>query len=396
MQFNAINALPDDPILNLSRQYREDARAHKIDVGVGIYQNAAGETPVMRAVKAAEHTLWSDQDSKKYLGLAGNEAFNAAMMRLVLGGTDNLDRVRANQSVAGTGALRLIAELLATLKPEATVWVPVPTWGNHIPIFETAGLPVKPYPYYDAARCVLDREGFFAAMRALGDNDVVILHGCCHNPSGEDLGPDDWQMFADIAAERGFLPVIDLAYLGFGQGLDADAYGIRLLAERLESMFVAVSCSKNFGLYRDRAGVALSVGANARVADALQSHLSAISRAMISMPADHGAAVVATILDTPALYQQWIDELNEMNANIQRRRQQLSAALNAYGGRDWSFIERQHGMFSLLPLGNERVRQLREEHAIYLVGEGRINLAGLHDAQASETLAAAIKQVSLG
>ncbi|UJF23909.1 aspartate/tyrosine/aromatic aminotransferase [Suttonella sp. R2A3] len=390
MHFNAIEALPDDPILNLSRQFREDPRENKIDVGVGVYQNTSGETPVMRAVKAAEERLYQQQSSKKYLGLTGNEAFNQAMTRLVLGNDFDPSRVRANQSIAGTGALRLIAELLASLKPDATVWAPVPTWGNHIPIFRAAGLPVKPYPYYDTERCALDRDGFFAAMRELGENDVVILHGCCHNPSGEDLSEQDWQTLADIAAERGFLPVIDVAYLGFGKGLDADAYGLRLLAERLESVFIGVSCSKNFGLYRDRAGVALSVGANAQTADALQSHISALSRAMISMPADHGAAVVATILDNPELSQQWRDELDEMNRNIQRRRQELSAALNAYGSRDWSFIERQQGMFSLLPLGEKRVVELREQHGIYMVGAGRINLAGLRSIEASETLAAAI------
>ncbi|MBV7433948.1 aspartate/tyrosine/aromatic aminotransferase [Cardiobacteriaceae bacterium TAE3-ERU3] len=391
--FSKIEPIANDPILNLSRLYNEDIRVDKIDVGVGVYQNAQGETPVMRAVKEAEQRVWLSQNSKKYFGLAGNVAFNEAMGKLVLDGAVPSSRYRVNQSIAGTGALRLIAETLASVKPQACVWVPDPTWGNHIPIFEAAGFEVKTYPYYDYEAAALRRSDFFEAMRALGPDDVVVLHGCCHNPSGEDLNREDWQTLADIALERGFLPVIDLAYLGFGDGIEEDAYGLRLLAKQVETMFIGVSCSKNFGLYRDRAGVAITIAANDRIAGALQSHLEAASRTMVSMPADHGAVVVAEILNDAELYQQWQEELSEMVANIKRYRRELADALFDVTGDEWSFITRQRGMFSLLPLGHERVERLREQYGIYVVGAGRINLAGLHRESSSMAFAQAIDAV---
>lgn len=391
--FANLSLLPDDPILKLSRLFAEDARADKLDVGIGIYQNERGETPVMRAVKAAEQRVWETQSSKKYLGLAGNEAFNQAIAALVLGDDVDAARVRVNQTIAGTGALRLVGETLHSIKPDAQVWIPDQTWGNHVPIFAGAGYAVKTYPYYDLDTAKLTREAFFEAMRSMGPNDIVLLHGCCHNPSGEDLTPQEWQTLADIAVERGFLPIIDLAYVGFGDGIEEDTFGVRCLAQHVENLFICVSCSKNFGLYRDRTGAAISIGANAKVADALQSHISTTSRAMISVPADHGAAVVASILDDSGLRDMWADELAGMRQNIQRRRVELANALCDATGEDWSAITGHKGMFSLLPLGAERVVRLREEYGIYMVGTGRINIAGLHSEADSEALAKAIHGV---
>lgn len=394
--FSHIQPLANDPILQLSRLFSEDKRADKIDIGVGVYQNEKGETPVMKAVKEAEQRVWQKQTSKKYLTLEGNAAFNRAIGALVMGDAVEQSRMRVCQTIAGTGALRLIADTLSALKPSAKVWIPDPTWGNHRPIFETAGFEVSTYPYYDQNAAALRRDEFFSAMRALGRDDIVILHGCCHNPSGEDLNREDWQQLADIAVEKGFLPIIDLAYLGFGDGIDEDAYGLRLLASRVETMFLAVSCSKNFGMYRDRIGAAITIAPDERIASTLQTHIEAASRVMVSMPADHGAAVVAEILGHDDLRAVWMDELKEMCAKIRQRRTQLATALHNATQDEWSFITRQRGMFSLLPLGKARTDILREQHGIYAVGGGRINLAGLHSEQDCAAVARAVASVLKG
>ncbi len=392
--FIHLEKLPDDPILQLSQLFRADPRTPKLDLGVGIFQNERGETPIMRAVKAAEGELLQTENSKKYIGLLGNAVFNQAMIELVLGASVSADRVRAIQATAGTGAVRLIASVLASLLPEHHLYVSDPTWGNHQAIFQAAGFQPQTYPYYDRQHSVVDRERFFAALEQFGPRDIVLLHGCCHNPSGADLSPADWQRVAEIASRRGWLPVVDLAYQGLGEDLQADALGVRTLAAAVPNLFVAVSGSKNFGLYRERVGVVLMLGQNATEAEALQSHFGVISRAMVSMPPDHGAAIVGHVLTTPALRADWEAELNEMSAYIRRRRQELVAALERRVGGDWHFITDVHrGMFSLLPLGKERVKRLREDFAIYIVGEGRINIAGLKSAEDCAYLADALAKV---
>ena len=391
--FETVEKLPDDPILKLSQLCRDDPRPEKIDVGVGIFQDTTGETPVMRAVKAAEQRIWQRQTTKKYVGVNGLEAFNQHMTALILGDKHDANRTRANQAVAGTGALRIVAEVLRTIAPGKRFWTPDPTWGNHHAIFGACGFGVNSYPYYDREKSIVNTAAFFAALENMGPDDIVLLHGCCHNPSGADLTPADWDKVAEIAARRGFLPVVDLAYLGFGEGLDKDAYGVRKLAGSLETLFIAASCSKNFGLYRERVGIVLTIAKDARTADALRSHLAVASRAMVSMPPDHGAACVAEILGDSALYADWVKELNEVSAYIRLRRQQLADALNRNGG-DWNFITTSHrGMFTLLPLGKERVERLRNDYAVYMVGEGRINIAGMKSENDVQRLADAVKAV---
>lgn len=391
--FAHVPKLPDDPILKLSHLYVQDSRSPKIDVGVGIFQDENGHTPIMRAVHEGERRVWETQDSKKYQGLMGNIPFNEALTCLVLGEGFARDRVRAIQAVAGTGALRLIGEGLRAMGVGKKLWVSDPTWGNHLPIFRTCGFDIGTYPYYARETASLKRDEFFAAMRTMGPDDVVLLHGCCHNPSGQDLSPADWDELAAIAVERGFLPLVDLAYLGFGEGLEKDAYGVRKLAATVDNLFVAVSCSKNFGLYRERVGLVIALGQNAAEADAIISQLGGASRAKVSMPPDHGAAVVATILNSPDLRADWEAELREYCAYIHRRRGELAAALQQVTGTDWSFVERHRGMFSLLPLGKERTERLREEFAVYVVGEGRINIAGLRSADAMAYFAECVGKV---
>ena len=392
--FEHIEKLPDDPILKLSKLCRDDPRPEKIDVGVGIFQDTTGETPVMRAVKAAEQRIWQRQTTKKYVGVNGNDDYNQRMAELILGSNYDTNRVRQNQAVAGTGALRIVAEVLRQIAAGKQFWTPDPTWGNHHAIFGACGFAAKTYPYYDREKSIVNRDAFLAALEKMGPDDIVLLHGCCHNPSGADLTPADWNKVADIAAKRGFLPVIDLAYLGFGEGIEPDAYGVRKLASSLETLFIAASCSKNFGLYRERVGVVLTIAKDARTADALRSYLATASRAMVSMPPDHGAAVVAEILSDSALRADWEKELNEVSAYIRLRRQQLADALTKTCGGDWRFITDSHrGMFTLLPLGKERVERLRNDYAVYMVGEGRINIAGMKNEAEVARLAEAVKAV---
>lgn len=390
--FSHVQKLPDDPILKLSQLYAQDTRSPKVDVGVGIFQDENGATPIMRAVHAAEKVIWETQKTKKYQGLLGNIPFNQSLTRLVLGADYDQSRVRAIQAVAGTGALRLIGEGLRAMDAPKRLWVSDPTWGNHLPIFRACGFDIHTYPYYNHDTATLKRDEFFAAMRQMGRDDVVLLHGCCHNPSGQDLSPADWDELAAIAVERGFLPLVDLAYLGFGEGLEKDAYGVRKLAACVPNLFIAVSCSKNFGLYRERVGLVIALGANSEEADAVISQLGAASRAKVSMPPDHGAEVVATILNTPALYADWESELREYCAYIHKRREELAAALQHATGTDWGFVVKHRGMFSLLPLGKARVEKLREDFAIYVVGEGRINIAGLRSPEAIDYFAACVQK----
>lgn len=391
--FHNIQQLPDDPILRLSQLCRDDARPHKIDVGVGIFIDADGNTPVMRSVKTAEQRVWESQTTKKYQPLSGNPEFNAAMGKLVLGEAFDAARMRVNQSTGGTGALRVMGEVLRAVQPDTTLWIPDPTWGNHLSVFGEAGIKMARYPYLDEATCEVAREKVFAALEQLGDKDCVLLHGCCHNPSGADFSREDWIKIAELANAKGFVPMIDFAYLGLGENLEDDAWGVRHVVKNVPQAMIAVSCSKNFGLYRDRSGVIISVAKNTEEVNALQSQVNAATRTTVSMSPDHPAAIVATILNDAALKADWEQELADMCAFIRTRREKLQAAMGDAGGRDWSFITRHHGMFSLLPLGVERVQTLRDEFAIYMVGTGRINLAGLRNDEMIARFAEAVKTV---
>ncbi len=391
--FDNIQALPADPILQLSQLFKDDPRENKVDVGVGIFQDASGNTPVMRAVKAAEKRLWDSQTTKKYQPLAGNPEFNEAMAKLVLADAWNPTRMRVNQSVGGTGALRVIGDTVKTIQPNGRFWIPDPTWGNHLEVFGASHLTIERYPYLDPETSEVDRDKVFACLETLGKDDSVLLHGCCHNPSGADFSAQDWQKIADLANSRGFTPIIDFAYLGMGESIDEDAYGVRLIAREVPQALIAVSCSKNFGLYRDRCGVIISIARDSDEAHALQTNVNKSSRKLVSMAPDHPAAVVALILNDEELRRDWEEELNDMSAFIRERREKLQAAMADDTSRDWSFITRHHGMFTLLPLGKENVEILRNDYGIYIVGTGRINLAGLRNDDIIAYFADSVKKV---
>ena len=380
--FETLNEATPDKILKLIQIYRDDPRTHKIDLGVGVYRDEKGATPVLAAVREAEKRLYQSQDSKAYIGPAGDLGFNAAMTELVMADRVSADRLRAVQTPGGTGALRALADLLARTNPAARVWLSDPTWPNHKPIIRAAGFETQVYPYFDAASKGVDFDGMVATLRTLGPDDIVLLHGCCHNPCGADLSPAQWDEIADLALERGFFPWVDLAYLGFGDGLEEDAYGVRRLAGKVPEMVVAVSCSKNFGLYRDRVGCAILLANNATQADRAFGQFLNVTRSNYSMPPDHGAAVVRIILQDPQLAVRWRDELTTMRKRLLDLRQQLAAELKRKtNSADFDFVAQHRGMFSLLGLSSQRVAELRQHHAVYMVDDSRINIAGLRENQ---------------
>ena len=376
--FETLIATPGDALLALIGAFRADTRPGKIDVGVGVYRDADGATPVMAAVKQAEARLLASQDSKGYLGLVGSADFNAAMVGLVLGEAVPRAQVRAVQTPGGGSALRSLLDLVALSRPGATVWLSDPTWVNHRPLVEAAQLQVRSYPYFDPATQQVRFDEMLASLGTAGPGDVVLLHGCCHNPTGADLSEAQWTALTELAAQRGFVPLVDVAYQGLGRGMEADAFGVRSMAARLPELLVAVSCSKNFALYRDRVGCAMVLGRNAEALGIAFDRMLGLIRANYSMPPDHGAAVVATILADAGLRTVWHDELTSMRERLQGLRQALVACFRQRtGGNAYDFIGQQHGMFSLLGLTPEQVRRLREEHAIYMPGDSRTNIAGL-------------------
>lgn len=378
--FETITALQGDSLLALMGAYRADSRPQKIDVGVGVYRDENGATPVMSAVKAAEARLLASQQSKAYLGLVGNADFNAAIVALVLGdaGPATRNQVRAVQTPGGCGALRSLLDLVALARPQASIWLSDPTWMNHPVLVAASRLTVRTYPYFDLATQQIRFDEMMASLSTAGPDDVVLLHGCCHNPSGADLSEAQWTALSALAKQRGFLPLIDLAYQGLGLGLDADAFGVRCMAAQLPELLVAVSCSKNFGLYRDRVGCAMVLNKDTdRLAIAFDRLLGAI-RGNYSMPPDHGAAVVASILADSALRTAWDDELQIMRERLHGLRQALVKRFRERtGGGGFDFIGRQQGMFSLLNLTPAQVKRLRDEHAVYMPNDSRTNIAGL-------------------
>lgn len=376
--FEQLKTLPQDPILGLMKTFREDPRSDKVDLGVGVYRDEAGETPIMAAVQAAQQRLLETETTKAYIGPAGAEGFNRLMGQLVLGAEHPAlkeQRVNVVQTPGGCGALRMAAEFLKLCKPDATVWVSTPTWANHIPLLGGAGLTIREYPYLDPSSLSVNFDAMVDCLEQAEAGDVVLLHGCCHNPSGADLDADQWTAITDLIERKGLLPFIDIAYQGLGQGLDKDADGVRRLAERLPEVIIASSCSKNFGLYRERTGALMLISATAQQGLAATSQLLSAIRSHYSMPPSHGAAVVEMILDTPELMQQWQGELDAMCSRILELRAALSQALAPAG--DFSFIERQRGMFSFLGVSPEQVKILREEFGIYMLDSSRINIAGM-------------------
>jgi len=378
--FFELSVAPADPILGLMAAFRSDPRAEKIDLGVGVYKDEAGHTGVLECVKRAEARRVEREDTKTYIGMAGDPGFNAALEELAFGEVPALrhGRIATAHTPGGTGALRVAAELIRRARPDATVWVPDPTWGNHPSVFKAAGLKVREYAYYDAATQSLRAEAMLEDLAKVPANDVVLLHACCHNPSGVDLEHAHWLAIAELAHRQGFLCFVDMAYQGFSSGLDMDAYGPRFLAERLPEMLLATSCSKNFGLYRERIGAISVLGPDAAATAITFSVLLSAIRNVYSMPPAHGAILVAEILNDDSLKALWLAELATMRDRINHYRSLLVQRLGeADIGRDFSFIERQRGMFSFLGITPEQVERLNTEHAIYMVGSSRMNIAGL-------------------
>lgn len=380
--FEQITTLPADPILGLMAAYRTDDHPHKIDLGVGVYKDEHGHTPVMQAVKAAESQLLTKQDSKTYVGPAGSEAYNQRAADLILGEALNRrlgERRVTFQTPGGCGGLRLAAEFLTKIRPTARILVSDPTWANHMPLLGNAGLQISQYPYYDSQRHTIVFDAMMDALQDAGPGDLVLLHGCCHNPCGADLNVSQWQAVTELAEKNGFTPFIDLAYQGLGDGLEEDAYGVRLMAERLPELLVVSSCSKNFGLYRERTGALSVISAAPASTRAAASQIAATARGIYSMPPDHGAAVVAAILGDQTLYNQWLSELAEVRERINGLRTQLHEALRQRDtGRDFAFIEQEKGMFSFLGLTVAQVHELVSQFSIYLVDSSRINIAGIN------------------
>jgi aspartate aminotransferase len=379
--FASLKALPADPILGLLTKYRDDSNPNKIDLGVGVYKNEAGETTVLDCVKKAERYRTDTETSKVYIGPTGSPLFNDEMSNLIFGSDHkvlNENRARTVSTPGGTGALRVAAEFIRSCKPGDTIWVSNPTWANHSALFEAAGLRIKIYPYYDYESKNLDFDGMLAALKQVSPDDAVLLHACCHNPSGMDLNQEQWQQIVEVAKSVGFTPVIDMAYQGFGQGLDEDAYGLRLMAESVKEMIVCSSCSKNFGLYRERIGACTLVGESSLQADIANSVLLSVIRGIYSMPPAHGAALVETILSSDELRKEWYSELAQMRNRINGNRQLMVDKLRENGvTRDFSFIARQSGMFSFLGITPAQVQQLQDEYSIYMVDSSRMSIAGI-------------------
>lgn len=376
--FETLEAQPADALLGLIKLFAEDPRPSKLDLGVGVYKDEAGRTPIFAAVKEAERRLLDEQESKSYLGPSGDVRFLELLGDMVFGDVwkAQAGRFASIQTPGGSGALRIGAELLREVVPNRRIWVGLPTWPNHVPIFSAAGLEVRTHPFFDVASQAVQFDAMMAALQTAEKGDAVLLHGCCHNPTGADLSPEQWQAVADVLEARGLLPFVDLAYHGLGDGLEADLYGVRLLAGRLGGLLTAVSCSKNFGLYRDRIGALYVMTGNSDTAAITASHLACHARTAYSMPPDHGAAVVRLILSDAKLARQWRTELDEVQARICAIRAGLAAHGQA-GPVDLTAVGQQKGMFSTLPLSREQVQTLRAEQAVYMADSGRINVAGL-------------------
>ncbi|CAI8718502.1 amino acid aminotransferase [Pseudomonas sp. IT-P260] len=396
MHFDAIGRVPGDPILGLMEAYAQDSNPRKFDLGVGVYKDAQGLTPIPEAVKIAEARLVERQDTKTYIGGHGNPLFGKVINELVLGADSKLiteQRAGATQTPGGTGALRLAADFIAQCLPGKGVWLSNPTWPIHETIFAAAGVKVSHYPYVGSDNR-LDVDAMLAVLNEVPQGDVVLLHACCHNPTGFDLSHDDWQRVLDVVRRRDLLPLIDFAYQGFGDGLEQDAWSTRLFAAEVPELLVTSSCSKNFGLYRDRTGALIVCAKTADKLIDIRSQLAHIARNLWSTPPDHGAAVVATILADPELKARWADEVEAMRLRIAQLRSGLVEALEPHGLRErFAHIGVQRGMFSYTGLSPEQVKQLREQHSVYMVSSGRANVAGI-DATRLALLAQAIADVS--
>ena len=376
--FESLQAASADAILGLIVEHSNDTRAEKIDLGVGVYRTTEGETPVLDVVKRAEKILLDTQDSKSYIGTAGAADFNSAMQALIFGESADDDRLVTLQTPGGSGSLRVAAGMIMRASPDTSIWASEPTWANHVPLLTSAGVSLKPYPYYDTKNHVIKIDDMLAALREVPAGDIVLLHACCHNPSGLDPSTEEWQAIADVIVERELVPFIDMAYQGFAEGLEPDAYAVRLLAGRVPEMIVSASCSKNFGLYRDRVGTLSFLVADTASRDIVNSQVNSLVRTIYSMPPDHGAAVVSLILHDDELRSAWIVELTEMRERLREMRVLLNDALvEKAPNHDFSHLVRATGMFCFLGITAEQIARLKKDFGVYMVNSSRINVAGI-------------------
>ena len=381
--FESIERVPGDAILGLIEAFKNDSNPDKVDLGVGVYRDEAGITPVMRAVKEAEKLLIENEKTKAYIGSHGDPEYGSYVLRTVFGADSQVladNRASATQSPGGTGALRLAADFIKSNLPGKSIWLSNPTWPNHLGVFGAAGLNIEKYPYVDADNR-LDFDGMLGALKQIPEGDVVLLHACCHNPTGFDLSKDQWQQVLTVVQERSLLPLVDFAYQGFGDGLDEDAYGVRLLANSLDEMIITQSCSKNFGIYRERTGCFIAVAKDADDMEDVRSQLAITARENYSNPPGHGSAIVATIFNSDELTRMWGEELDEMRGRINGLRNDFVKGLAPHGlDERFAHVAEQRGMFSFTGLTPDHVAQLRDKHSIYMVKSGRANVAGLNSA----------------
>jgi aspartate/tyrosine/aromatic aminotransferase len=380
-----LDPVAEDPLIGLIALVNADPRPDKIDVGVGVFRDGVGNTPILKVMKEAEQRLVDTQVTKAYLGSSGDKRFAELLRPILLGEHAGDERISGVQTPGGCGALRLGFELIATANPSARVLVGTPTWPNHPPIISAVRLEQLDYPYYERGQGAIRFEDMLAALEGAEAGDVALLHGCCHNPTGADLSEDQWREVVRVVCERGLIPLIDIAYQGFGRGLDEDAFGVRLMLSACDEVIIAQSCDKNFSVYRDRVGCLFVKTGSAKATAAAMGHVFQRAREMWSMPPDHGAAAARIILDDPELRARWLVELAAMRDRINSLRQRIAAA-----DPRLAFIGRQYGMFSMLPLSREQVLKLREDHAIYMADSGRFNVVGMSDEQVDRFIAAVV------
>ena len=377
--FNSLQQQPADKILALMQVYKEDPRENKIDLGVGVYKDASGQTPIMQSIKRAEHMLWETQDTKSYVGLTGTPEFSETMIDLVLGDKFDKNLTASAATPGGTGAVRQAFELGKMANPNLRVFVSDPTWPNHLSILKYLGIPVEPYRYFDAKTRAVDFSSMMTDLENAKEGDLILLHGCCHNPTGANLKAPEWDAVIELLLKSGATPMIDIAYQGFGDGLEEDASGVRKLVNSVPETIIAASCSKNFGIYRERTGLLIVVSHDKDARDLNQSTLAFLNRQNFSFPPDHGARLVTMVLSDEELKRSWMDELEAVRTSMLSLRTQLATELEKLSGSNrFGFLADHRGMFSRLGASPEQVNELRENHAVYMVGDSRLNIAGLN------------------
>ena len=386
---------PPDKILALMQTFKEDPRANKLDLGIGVYKNENGQTPIINAVKKAEKILWEQETTKSYTKLTGDSDFQTVMKELIFSDYISEDIISTANTPGGTGAIRQAFELIRLASPNSKIWISNPTWPNHISILKFLNIPYSEYVYFDKKTCELNFDGMMESLKNTKPGDIILLHGCCHNPTGANLNNDQWKELQQFLCDNQLVPLIDLAYQGFGDGLDEDAYGVRLLAKKCKEVILAASCSKNFGIYRERTGILFTISENEKIKNISSNTLAFLNRQNFSFPPDHGGKLVTLILKNEELKSSWIKELNEMRLNMLDIRKSLAEELRKKSQSNrFDFLETHRGMFSLLGATKDQVLSMREKHAIYMIEDSRVNIAGLNKKRLSN-LAGAIIDVGI-